>query len=456
MPKLHHDAVAAFNAKADKILASVHSMPMPHRSRAGSNDVPVARALTDDDIKGLRVFDRDRRGLHTGVRFDVPGRGLVGIDGEHHEAAVELTTRIARTAPYRASVSDQFAYNCLVSWLEKRLGSEAFDFPFVEFFEREIEGAVRRIEVWIPLPGVTIPHPIPIGLVTFRRITKEMMDAYAIRLKVDESPEAEVAFQMRRNNLQGVTAACLTVEAEHLKAEMIAKVETESAVAMMRFACPYIMNPWVWCPIDPTFVAGFGGTTLLHVEERQIVYEHSALPAEMSIWHLHEPDAKDIFDQIWKYGHNLIVIERNEFQSILLNSLIHYSKSLLKPDISERLMYIITALEMLFVGRNEQMAKSLSERLAIILATSPDERLHVATAIGNAYDDRSRFVHDAVPVSDRPRLEDFFLKAWTTMYMMLGNYRMWKTKADMLAYIDSYRFRGPQFSTQNLSPVSPE
>jgi hypothetical protein len=48
---------------------------------------------------------------------------------------------------------------------------------------------------------------------------------------------------------------------------------------------------------------------------------------------------------IWGFGHNLLVVERNPFQELLLGALIHFSKSMLKSDTSERLMYVITALE---------------------------------------------------------------------------------------------------------------
>jgi hypothetical protein len=73
--------------------------------------------------------------------------------------------------------------------------------------------------------------------------------------------------------------------------------------------------------------------------------------------------------------------------------------------------------------------------------------------ITTVYDLRSRFVHRAVAVADMSVLAEFFAEAWAAMFFVLNNYNKWNTKAEFLDYIDSFKFRGPEFTTDGLPSI---
>jgi Apea-like HEPN len=458
MGKLHPEAEKAYNAKAADVLNGVHSMPprpMAGSSSHENSDVPIARHLGEGDIKldSYREYRQDRSGIKVACYFYVDGRGLVGVADTSHATVVNLARRIAGDKAHRSTLSEEFVYNSIIKWLQTQIVSPS-DTALVDHVEIEATAAVRTREIWVPFPVATIPQPLQIGSVLFRRITKPMMDEYAQKLKAYDTPRGAAVFDRLRTRLQSTTAACVTIEAEPIKAKQFAMAQTDEAIAMFRLACPILLDVYQWAPIDPAFVDATGGTTLLEIQNKSIAGLHTALPTTMYMhWVLSDVDCKHYMRLIWRFAHNLLVNKRNSFQDLLLEALIHFSKSVLKSDTSERLMYVITALEALFVRKNEPIVQNLSERLANMQRPNLEERLKTVETVTAVYDLRSEFVHRAVAVADMTLLADFFVQAWAAMFFVLNNYDKWSTKAHFLQFIDSFKFRGPELNTRNIAPV---
>lgn len=212
------------------------------------------------------------------------------------------------------------------------------------------------------------------------------MDAYAEKLNAYEDARSGAVFDHLRSRLQATTAACVTVEAEPSKAEKIAAEEADAAIGILRLACPVLLDVYQWAPVDPVFLDAMGGTRFLRVDGGQIQNDHSALPVRMRAQLVFRPEDIQLnMRQIWNFGHNLLVIKRNDFQELLLGALLHFSKSMLKSDTSERLMYVITALEALFVREGEPIVQNLRERLAVMQGPALNERLKSLETITKVY-----------------------------------------------------------------------
>ncbi len=360
---------------------------------------------------------------------------------------------MANEKAYRGKLSEAFAYDTVIEWL--KLTVTTGDAPtVVQHFEAVARAQIQKHEIWVPLPIVQITKPIKIGSVVFRRVTKPMMDAYADKLNAYVDAKSGATFDRLRSRLQAATAACITVEAELSKAEQIAAEEADAAIGILRLACPILLDVYRWAPVDPTFLDAMGGTLFLQIDGGQIQSHHSDWPVRMYYqWALTPKDIQHNMRWIWGFGHNLLVIKRNEFQELLLGALLHFSKSMLKADTSERLRYVITALEALFVRKGEPIVQNLSERLAVMQGPTLVARLKALETITKVYNIRSRFVHRAVAVADMSILADFFVKAWAAIFFVLNNYNKWRTKVDFLDYIDSFKFRGPEFTTKDLPSV---
>jgi len=457
MSKLHPEAVASYNQRAERLAGSVEAMP-PHPSKEPippeKNDAPIMMNFTDAQIVpgSVRQYHRDRTGKKVACYFDVDGKGLVGVSGPAHEDLWQITTRLSADRAYRDAVSQEFFYNKAVDWLQARLSTALDQISLVTFLEEAAQKAIRRFQIWYPIPAAEITRPVQIGRTEFRRITKPMMDQYAERINANATPKNEAFFDRLRSRIQSATAACVEVEAEPIRGDAIARAESEASIAIFRLACPAMLDIYQWAPVDPSFVDGFGGAFNLHVDDKTILAHNASLPAHMRTQWLMRPDEMERnFRELWGFGHNLIIANRNEFQDLLLGAIVHYSKSVLKADPSERLLYVVTALESLLIkDSGESILQNLRERMAVMMRPDLGTRLKRMDDISKVYDIRSKFVHTALPVQDVALLANFVEDAWTTMFFLLNNYDKWATKIDFLRFVDSFKFRGPELDTTDL------
>jgi hypothetical protein len=461
MGRLHEKAAAAYNAKLLQLPARVQlrtmrplkpAMPEPVKS---DTHVVSNYGAGDIDRDSYREYSIDHTGKPAACYF-YTRRGVVGLSGEDHDALLQVTQRIASDRAYRDFLSSKFVYECCIDWLKRKVEmSDKICSDFTDYLEEVAAKAVRRFEVWLPMPVVQIATPFMIGGVTFRRITKKMMDEWAQRLDVASSAKAEAVFDKSRSRLQSATAACVAVEAEPIRGNELAFERADASISILRFSCPAMLSPYQWAPVDPSFIDRRGASIMLHVEDQKILGETNSLDERMlTQWVLTREDIEFHMRTSWGFGHNLLVTDRNEFQEMLLGALIHYSRSILKSDMSERLLYMVTALESVFIRDvKESIVQNLRERMAALAGPTKADRLKILEAVAKVYDLRSGFVHRALPVSKMSMLQDFFMGTWSTFLFLLNNYNRWRKKSEFLRMVDEHKFSGPEFSTEDMPAV---
>ena len=457
MAKLHEKAEAAYNKKIEPLVARVQ--PRPHRQSPESGKsrrYVVGEYGQRDIVPGTyREYETDYTGERRSCFFDTQS-GLVGVAGTDHDLLIEMVRRIADDRIYRGALSEDFVYEQSIRWLRSRVEKPEGDHPtWTDFIEDAASEAVSRFEVWLPIPLVRITGPFQIGRTVFRPITQSMIDGWAQGLSNQASSRGEAYLERLRSRIQGATAACVEVEAEPIHANEIALRESGASVAILSLACPSMINPYEWAPLVPSSLDRQGASLVLHVKDSTVARHQEALHKGIRReWVLKTEEIEEHLRGVWGFGHNLIVVRRNEFQDILLGALVHYSKSVLKRDMGERLLYVITALESLFIrGSGESIVQNLSERMALLTGSNVTERLEMSNVISKVYDFRSGFVHRGSPAFDMSVLQAFFLYAGRTMWFVLANHNRWKRKADFLNTIDTHKFAGPQFSTVGIPSI---
>jgi hypothetical protein len=456
MKTLQPDAAAAYDRKVESLPEKLKPAPDPPPSKTGSSDAYVSAQITDEDMEpgSLREYHTDFTGEPQACYFE-SARGFVGLDDDDHENLRAVTGRLSKESAYRDFLSQKFIYETSIDWLKARADDPAGSPPsFIKYLDEAASKAVKRREIWLPIPVVRISRPFQIGRVIFRRLTKSMLDERITSITASER-DKEIYSDRIRRKLQGATAACVSVEAEPIRAEDYATEESTAPIAVLRLVCPAILHIHKWAPLDPSFIGSVRGPTLVRVENGRIVGEHDHLPKGMlTQWVIPPAEIEENLRTVWGAGHNLIVSDRNPFQEMLLGAVIQYSRSILKADIAERLLYVVSALESVLIkDPRESIVQNLRERLALMAGPDPTERRMLAELVSEVYELRSSFVHRALPVLELSRLDEFLLKSGTTMYFLLGNYDKWRTKEDFLKAIDNHKFAGPIFSTAGLPSV---
>lgn len=453
-------AVAAYEAKAASILDAVENVPSLLKSstqmiESNESDIPITRSFTSEDFdrRSLRFYLLDGRETRRGVQVFTTSRGLVTIDGEAYTTLSRLSEKIAAERAWKTSIGPSFIEEQLVRWVQRSIdGDERSAFDFVVNAAAQ---AVQSFEVWLPIPTLSIVRSFTVGRTTFRRITREMMDELWEHVP-EKSEENRIGFDLHRSELQGHTAACVSVLAEPETGNTHAVNESDAAIALVRLCCPALLTSRLWTAADPSFVGRIGGPRFLHVREGQVIREHDSLPAGLfPRWNLTAAEIERHYRATWTFADGLLSVERTPYQSLLLGALIHYSKSCLKSDVSERLLYVIAALEQILVQERSLIEQNLARRVSTITARDENEVKEHTKVVQKVYDQRSRFVHDGRAVREADELDRFLRLVWGLMLFLLRNHKKFVTKEALISLIDWHAEQGSRFTTRGIVDVGP-
>lgn len=174
-------------------------------------------------------------------------------------------------------------------------------------------------------------------------------------------------------------------------------MEAERSLALLRLFTPPAYNPRY---VSHLVLKGHEDrmTTSYFVlrKDQLSSYRQEAVTKEMSPLALTSERINDLFDQGLETLHELLLVptKPSPFLRLLFDSLLLYSRSLLFPDISDRLVYTMTALESLLLrDKNESIQDNLARRIAFLAGDSPRERKEINRVVKVAYGLRSSFVH---------------------------------------------------------------
>ena len=132
----------------------------------------------------------------------------------------------------------------------------------------------------------------------------------------------------------------------------------------------------------------------------------------------------------------------SEFALRVRNSILTYSRGLTFPDISDRLVYSLSALEGLFLkDQSESIQQSLAEKIAFSAYADANERMKVVAVCKKIYAARSQYIHHGrTPTLTPEELDSFFLSAWAAYKSVLRHAFRFKTSSDFFAAIDRLKF----------------
>jgi hypothetical protein len=133
-----------------------------------------------------------------------------------------------------------------------------------------------------------------------------------------------------------------------------------------------------------------------------------------------------------------------EFQRSIRTSILTYSKGMTLPDLNDRIVYTLSALEgLLLKNSSEPLQQNLAERVAFLLFKQAESRWDTVRNLRRVYDMRSKYIHHRVSLSDERQLETFLRNANLTLSLALKYSSRFTTRADFISAIDQIKFGGP-------------
>ena len=453
--QIHPQARTDLNGRAEALLTKLVPFEPGHRLPKSRfvPDIPVAATFTEESILDIESSLVDGRGIEVARFFYDPHP--LGFSEESFSDFKALASSTYSHPCISGIASARTVADVLFRWCRDRT-SHVITLPFFEYLEVRLQEMVADHEVWLPVSTLYIEEPFPLGCVLLQPITSEHIDRLTAHWhEAEGTPEDKTSAVLKlRDQIQGLAAATSTYRAELARAEELAAEASEAALSMLRLFSSEILHPYGWslCSVDG--LSASEGNLRFVLKEGVPVSMLQSLPDGLREWRI----SSEQLDRLLSTGLGaacdlLQEKSRTDLEEVLLRALRHYSISALKKDPSEKLLYIVTALESLLLGGKEegQIAQNFRDRFAILRGRDLASRLKAQKRAGLIYGIRSRFVHGGFPAQDLPLLEEFMMDAWIVFTSLLRNRRFAETRDLFIKSIDAHRMAGPPFGSIRIS-----
>jgi hypothetical protein len=246
-------------------------------------------------------------------------------------------------------------------------------------------------------------------------------------------------FEKERKELQGLAAATIRIVAEFGRACEIAIEEAEKSVAALRFFTLANFSPYLKSYCTLLGREHVTRTTEILVEAGEIKQQHAgALVRGLPTWMLGNEEVAEIragglgvLDDLLKRK------TRTSFENDLLYAFLIYSRNSLAEDPSDKLVYILTAVESLLLSdSSEPIQANLADRIAFLVGRTTEERLSIKKTVKDTYSLRSSLLHHGNTIDDLETLETFMRYIWAMFCGLILNAKNISTKAQLIADLE--------------------
>ena len=317
----------------------------------------------------------------------------------------------------------------------------------IECILPKLEIEVSDIKVWIPITQLRIESEVHIGNIVIKPITEDVINQWRDTcLSQTQNKESENVTEFFgenfRKRFQGWSAGVIRLVAEPIAAREIALRETERSLAMLRVFSIAALTPKATC-----YSAVMGRenletiTTFIFKNNLFASSIEEAMDYGLIPWNLD----KNSVTEVYKRGLGLLSdllrsTTRTEFQESILESLTLYSQATREKELSNKLVYLLAALEGIFLKNDsEPIQQNLGERIATLVGRDLKNKKDIIGNIKSIYGLRSRFLHHAHSIDEYGELEEFMLNAWHAMVVVIENHNRFTTKQDFVSAIDDLK-----------------
>lgn len=442
MVEFHIKAKESFAAHAEEIKQEVKAYALVN-PRNSSFEIHPSDVINASDIIGIpQITDRevDGTGTETG-RFWMSGGHRVGWKGNSFQKIKQLAQRMNDSKELRDLVSESFVLDQVFFWLCESLDGKC-SLSLGDYVETRCNEAITDHEIYIPLWRTYSTSDFEIGTVRFKSITKEFLNGWFLReLPKDEETRARIN-QLEKDTrikFQATLAACVLVRGEKKKADQIALQRAIDASALLRFLCLSNWTSKVKCFTQPWGMENTQRWHGFHLENGQIKSLSSNGIAEGSTeWAIDE--AVGLFPGLIEILSDLANSQKSPFRKSLLDSFYIYSRNSITTNPSDKLVFILVALESLLVrDSSEPIQGNLAERIAFLVGTTLDERKRIVSTVRKIYGMRSKFVHHGQGLSDSDIFNEFLGIAWSCLFALLKRRDEFNECGDLIAKLDELK-----------------
>jgi len=442
---MHPEAIKYFNKKAEEAIVLVEKKQKPkHQKESNLNGHYVAHKINKEDIIGeIELGITNIFGDDLGFLFQIDQKEY-GITGDDYTQIIKCAEKIQENKSYCEILSVSFILEKYKKWIINRYQKKEKK-DFISFLEYNLNKAVNKYQVWVPIPYTSTEKEFSIGNVMIRKISEDVISSW-LRINKNKN-DAEMLVKIEkykteiRKKYQGYAAAVYEYKAEPIRAQEIAIDHISDALSVLRLFSP--------SNFSSRLVSGI-------YEYGQGLMESKNLfligPFNLKFSQTSESLGRGMRWKIPSYvisspamtGFNEILLNKykNEFNKKVYEALKIYSKHTLKNNPFDKLLYILTALESILLRNNtEAIQQNLADRIAFSIEKSSNGRQDITRTIRKVYSIRSNYIHHGVQtIEEREEIDKLLDITWRMFIFLAQNINRFKTKEDFIKALEKIKY----------------
>lgn len=446
MIDFHPKAVKNFNRKANNCLKLIKEKPPEESNDSFVPDYYVSHTLSQEDfIDDLSLKQVDHTNRTVGQYFKCDNT-VVGIWGTDYDNVVRLYESIQKTNSVKNTVSLETVETELFNWIKLTYNNE-IDTKLTDFLIEKFEKYIREVEIWIPIANLHIQSDFTIGTIKFTTLSKHIFDRWetsALNRVNENKDNLKKLFKKYRERFQGTTVATSKQMAESKRALEIAQKLSKESLSLLRiFAVEnFIPDTKSYCNL-----VGSENITkqfCFFINNGELVSSTESITgATVRRWKINNDLIIRIFNTGLNVLHQLLVkTKQTDFEKKLLDTLFIYSNNSLQTTISDRLLYIMIAIENILIrNESEPIMQNISERIALFTGKDINEKKNIIKIVKRTYSLRSSYVHHGYNIDDIELIGEFMSIAWQFFIKCINFSSSFKNKDDFINKIDDLKLK---------------
>jgi hypothetical protein len=450
--EIHPEASRNYDQKAEDLVTRLSTAPEHLKVESGppNPNIHTVHKFTPENIIGEIGYGwTDFTGNVTAKAFGQGGQ-MIGLFGENYLDLVRVAERMQTSIHPRGLVSVKRLSDLIFDWMKHKYRGTA-GYAMTEYVLAECEKLIEELEIWIPISNLFIQSPFDFGKITFRAITKSMIDDWKASIlskvtKPEEVESVQKGFERHRKEIQGLATATIKVKAEPERAYELAFEEIDRTMSVLRLLSPANFHPAKVCYSAPFGSQHEDSYTYLFIETGRIAtYTSGLTDTSVRDWNLSKVDLMIWSPELTVLGMLLNKENLTDFQGSLLGALILYSRSSLAKQVSDKIVYILIALESIFLKNSSELIQdTIGLRMAYMQDVSVDKRRTIISIVKAVYQLRSSFIHhgQGIGVDDAKLLKEFMMNALLSLAALIPLAATGITKEAFFDYLENRRLSG--------------
>ena len=452
MLKLHPNAEENFNRQAEELLTELSS-EHTDENRTNAPFAPefhIAASFTQQDMIGDIGFSEIHPAGQTASRAFIHDGAKLGLFGESYKKLARLAEKMQSARELRTVISIKTLEPAIFGWMKARRQA-ATTASMVDYILRQYDDKIEEWNVWIPIASMILQSDLPIGPIYFRHVTKAVFDSWFQKGREgveqhgsDADKAAFGAFVEAQSRIQGYAAANITIIGEADRATEVAFEETQKALAILSFYTAAALVAGVVSFCAPLGQENLDTYLFIAVGDGKLSIQEGVMEPSYAPFVLDERAVRLLYESGFGALQELYNKEpKTEFQQSLVDALIVYARHTRAKNLSDKLMYIFTALDsFLLQDQNESIQQSIAQPIAYTVAITPEKRMEFADLVIRAYGLRSRFIHHAKTIEETDVVQEFVLLVWSFWLKLILIHTKFATRADFAKDIKIKSFSG--------------